>query len=180
MRRARFRPVTVRSRCLLVSGDSILVQKDKDGLYGLPGGRLEYDETIPYCAARELREEAGIEALPQRLVYVVEYVGHKKGRFKHEILFVFLCEGRGRLEPRRKEESITFEWRRPAELRGSFWPEPLVEYLVEDHPEYRVTRFLVFMEDRLHFINTLPPSPPCAIRFFTPWSHEAGVTGEPG
>lgn len=165
--RRRFRPITLRSRCLIVEDGKILVQRDKDGLYSLPGGRLEFDETIPFCAVRELREEAGLQSFPERLVYIIEYVGRKKGKFKHEVLFIFKCDASGEL--RRKEKNIEFEWKRLEELRESFWPEPLLEFLEKDHPDYARTRFLVFMDESLNYINTIDGDPGCAVRFYKPW-----------
>ncbi len=168
--RRRFKPITLRSRCLIVENGKILVQRDKDGLYSLPGGRLEFDETIPFCAVRELREEAGLQSFPERLVYIVEYIGHKKGKFKHEVLFIFKCEASGEL--RKKEKNIDFEWKSLEELSGSFWPEPLLEFLMKDHPGYERTRFLVFMEESLNYINTIEEDPGCIVRFYTPWKGE--------
>lgn len=49
----------------------LLFQRRADfGWWGLPGGVLEIGETLSACAAREAREEAGLEAQPVRLVGV--------------------------------------------------------------------------------------------------------------
>jgi len=145
-------PIITRARCIIVGDRGLLVQRDEDGVYGIPGGRLEFDETLPLCAVRELKEEAGIEVIPQRLVYIVEYLGVKKGKYKHEILYFFKCDYRGDLRP--KSRALTFEWRDPRELRGNFWPEPLIEVIVNDYPTFEKTKFMVFVDGRLSYLNT--------------------------
>ena len=150
----RRKPILVRSRCIVVDDDGmILMQREENGIYSIPGGRLEWNETIPFCAVRELKEEAGIEVNPIRLVYVVEAIYVKRGFSRHELLFYFLCRHEGR--PRSTFQGLEFLWVRPEDVRGVFWPSPLLDRIIEDHPTYPRSYFLVYIDDRLTFINRL-------------------------
>lgn len=150
-------PIIARSRCIIVGDKGLLVQRDRDGIYGLPGGRLEFDETLPLCAVRELREEAGLEVFPSRLVYIVEFLGKKRGRLKHELLYFFKCSYKGVLVE--KSKSLSFEWRKPEELRGAFWPMGLLQFIIEDYPEFNKVRFIVLVNDAVRYMNTLANLP---------------------
>ncbi len=150
----RRKPVLVRSRCIVVDDDGrILMQKEENGVYSIPGGRLEWDETIPFCAVRELREEAGIEVTPKKLVYVVEAIYVKRGFSRHEVLFYFLCSHTG--TPRTSFQGLEFVWLRPEDVDGPFWPQPLLDRIREDHPGYENSYFLVYVDDKLKFINRI-------------------------
>jgi ADP-ribose pyrophosphatase YjhB (NUDIX family) len=46
-------------RCLLFREDTVLVQRDLDGMHVLPGGRREGDESVEQTLRRELLEETG-------------------------------------------------------------------------------------------------------------------------
>lgn len=61
-----------RTRVVVVRGDEILVvmQWVSDGKWSLPGGGIHPSETPIQGAARELREEVGVEAGPQQLKLV--------------------------------------------------------------------------------------------------------------
>jgi 8-oxo-dGTP diphosphatase len=144
--------IRVRARCLIVDEEGrILVQRTPDGLVEVPGGRVEYDEYIPFCLVRELREEAGVEVEPRELVYIVEYRGAKRGKRRHEVLFYFRCRMRG--VPHEKERGLRFEWMSPESLSSErFWPKPLLDYIIEDYPNFDFIRFIAMNDDRVEYI----------------------------
>ncbi|TCJ16059.1 NUDIX hydrolase [Rubrobacter taiwanensis] len=76
-------------------GRVLLVRHAKPGLepyWVLPGGRLEPRETIPECAEREVREEAGLEGRFLEVLYVSEFI--REGRHTVDIT-VRLAAGPG-------------------------------------------------------------------------------------
>lgn len=52
------------------SGNFLTLRRVDDGRYVFPGGKPEVGETLLQCAARELKEECGIEALSLEFKYV--------------------------------------------------------------------------------------------------------------
>lgn len=57
------------SACIRDDAGRLLWQCRADsGWWGLPGGVLELDESLPECVVREVREETGLEVEPTRLV----------------------------------------------------------------------------------------------------------------
>jgi len=59
------------SACIRDESGRVLWQRRADfGWWGLPGGVLELDESLPQCVAREVREETGLEVEPLRLLGV--------------------------------------------------------------------------------------------------------------
>lgn len=145
--------IIIRSRCLLARGDRVLLQRERNGLYSVPGGRVEFLESLPYTVIREMKEEAGISVLPERLVYVVETLNERKGRPRHEILFYFKCSLLSG-EPRRTFKTLVFEWVNPLEVRGMFWPPGMAERIAEDLPDFPRAYYIVHVDSELKFINT--------------------------
>lgn len=68
-------------------GNVLLVEPVYKPNWEIPGGAVEADESPGECAAREVREELGIEVVPGRLL-VVEYQHPEPGRTE-SMMFVF-------------------------------------------------------------------------------------------
>ncbi len=90
------REFLVRSCGILVHGDRVLFQEGDDGLggtqYALPGGHLEFGETLALCTSREIYEETGLNVEADKLVYIHENFYTLKGIETHEIGFYFLVD----------------------------------------------------------------------------------------
>lgn len=86
----------VRACAILIHGDRVLMQEGDDGRggkqYALPGGHLEFGETLALCMSREVYEECGLNVEADKLVYVHENFYSLKGVDTHEIGFYFLVD----------------------------------------------------------------------------------------
>lgn len=73
--------------------DEILLIKDYDGKWALPGGWCEYDRTIMENTVKEAREEAGLDVRPVKLVAAHSNKWHNNPKsFFYITRFFILCE----------------------------------------------------------------------------------------
>lgn len=90
------REFLVRACAILVHGEQVLMQEGDDGRggrqYALPGGHVEFGETLALCLSRELYEETGLNVEADKLVYVHENFYTLKGVETHEIGFYFVVD----------------------------------------------------------------------------------------
>ena len=90
------REFLVRGCGILLHGEAVLMQEATDGRgargYALPGGHLEFGETLAACLSREFYEEARLNVEADKLVYVHENFYRIHGRDTHEIGFYFACD----------------------------------------------------------------------------------------
>jgi ADP-ribose pyrophosphatase YjhB (NUDIX family) len=84
--------VDVRGACF-VDGRVLLVREVTDGLWTLPGGWADVNQSAAECVVREILEESGFETRALKLAAVFDYQksGHP-ARALHNYKMFFLCE----------------------------------------------------------------------------------------
>jgi ADP-ribose pyrophosphatase YjhB (NUDIX family) len=89
--------VDVRSVVLDDQGRILLVQEKSDGLWTLPGGWADPNDSPKDVAAREVREEASLYVQPLRLLALLDRsVQNHKPVFPYHVYKLFiLCEWQG-------------------------------------------------------------------------------------
>jgi len=91
-------------------GRILLVRRGKPpfrGMWALPGGFVEQQETVEAAVVRELKEETGLVARPWKLVGV--YSGPERDPRKPSTSVAFLMRGRVR-KPRGGDDAASAEW----------------------------------------------------------------------
>ena len=118
MRDSMIRPVLCASVAVFRGGKLLIARRTKPPyLWSLPGGAVEWGETLAAAALRELNEETGIEA------EIVGYAGHsevmlknEKGNvFDHFVIVAFAARWRAG-EAKTGPEASAVEWVEPARL----------------------------------------------------------------
>jgi mutator protein MutT len=81
----------------VVEGDTVLLVKRRNppnaGRWGFPGGKIEFGETVHQAAVRELHEEAGLQAVAERVFTAFDVFDHdaRATLQRHFVLIAVLC-----------------------------------------------------------------------------------------
>ena len=62
------------------------------GLWGFPGGKVDYGETLMAAAERELREETRVSARAKRVLTALDAMGQGAAPAHHFVLIAVLCD----------------------------------------------------------------------------------------
>ncbi len=83
----------VRTVAVIIKGNKILVQREKDGTeYALPGGHIKIGETLEDGLLREIKEELGVEIYCKKMLWTEECFFEWNGKKTHNLAFYFLTE----------------------------------------------------------------------------------------
>jgi 8-oxo-dGTP diphosphatase len=107
--------IEVIARGLITGDGQVLLCRDvTKGYLFLPGGHVEFGEAAAAALARELDEEAGLQATVGGLLLADEGVFEQGGRTRHELNLVFHVEHIDGIEPgvpvQSREADIAFDW----------------------------------------------------------------------
>jgi ADP-ribose pyrophosphatase YjhB (NUDIX family) len=108
------RPVLAASVAVLREGRILLAMRGKppsEGLFSLPGGKVEIGETLGEAALRELREEVGVEAKLIGLIAPVEFIERdEKGHIRHHVVIAAHAARWVSGEPQTGPEAKEIRW----------------------------------------------------------------------
>jgi 8-oxo-dGTP diphosphatase len=95
---------------VLVDHDRLLLVRrgrpPAQGLWSVPGGRVEHGETLVEAVVRELREETGLEGVCGPLI---DWAEHFEGEF-HSIVFDFEVTLVGEDDPVHGDDAVDARW----------------------------------------------------------------------
>lgn len=127
--------VLARGVCIK-EGKILVCQTKGDKNTYLPGGHVEFEETVKEALRREIDEELGVDSTVGRFLGAVEHTFDQKGEVHCEInlLFELSCEALDiSRSPESQEEYIEFHWVVIEDL-ATFKLEPAV--LIEKLPQW--------------------------------------------
>lgn len=106
------------SRAAIIREGKMLLVRERDGLWAMPGGWVDVDQTIASNLVKEAREEAGVDVEPGRLVALHEYSRRNCTRpYPYHIIKAFvLCEAKGEPSLTQNIETCEIGWFAPDAL----------------------------------------------------------------
>lgn len=78
------------SRGVIIEGNKILLVQEKDGLWSLPGGWIDANQTVATNVVKEVREEAGLFVEPMRVLALLDRNSHRNDSFPYNVCRVFV------------------------------------------------------------------------------------------
>ena len=84
------------TRAAIFQDGKILLVRENTGRWSLPGGWVDVDLSVGENAVKEVREEAGLEVIPERIIAVQDREKHNQPPYAYKVCKVFvLCRSVG-------------------------------------------------------------------------------------
>ncbi len=107
------RPVVAVRIIVRNAAGCVLIIRRPGGQWCLPGGKVDYGQTVAEAVAAELREETGLEAAWQGFLFYQDSLPLQPGSM-HCINLYFECRVTG--QPRTTEEALELAWVGPRDI----------------------------------------------------------------
>jgi ADP-ribose pyrophosphatase YjhB (NUDIX family) len=135
-------------RALIMKDGKILICQTKGrDYYFLPGGHIEFGETMQEALSRELTEETGARVTSSRFVGGIENLFDQEGEPRHEVSFVFEVEI-DLDEIASKEEHISFSWTTMEEfINMNIVPPALKDAIIR----WTAEKEIFFIEEKMKY-----------------------------
>ena len=86
----------VDTRAAVFQNGKLLLVKERDGLWSLPGGWCEFNLSPMENVVKETKEEAGLDVVPVRLIAAQDRAKHNQPAYPYGVVKLFyLCESKG-------------------------------------------------------------------------------------
>lgn len=81
------------TRAVIFKDDKILLVKENNGTWSLPGGWVDVLESVASNTVKETKEETGLDVIPKRIIAIQDRNKHNKPIYAYGICKIFvLCE----------------------------------------------------------------------------------------
>jgi 8-oxo-dGTP diphosphatase len=125
-------PVVGVGGVVIHDGRVLLIQRGKEPLKGawvIPGGTVEWGESLTAALIREMREETGLVVRPGKLLVAFDRIaGSAENATYHYVILDYLCEWiEG--EPVAGSDAAAVAWARPQDLATLGAPEKVTEVI---------------------------------------------------
>mgnify|MGYP001664166537 FL=1 len=91
-----FQTPKIDTRAAIFNNDKILLVKELDGKWSLPGGWVDVNQSIYSNIIKEVKEEAGLNVIPKKIIAAQDRNKHNYPVYAYGICKVFiLCENNG-------------------------------------------------------------------------------------
>ncbi|TCP92187.1 ADP-ribose pyrophosphatase YjhB (NUDIX family) [Cricetibacter osteomyelitidis] len=78
------------TRAAIFQGGKILLVQENDGLWSLPGGWVDVFESLASNTIKEVKEEAGLDVIPERVIALHDRIRHNPKPFPYGIIKTFI------------------------------------------------------------------------------------------
>ena len=116
-------------RAAIIEGDKILLVKENDGRWSMPGGWVDVDLSVKENTIKEVKEEAGLDVTADRIIAVQDRAKHNLPLYAYGVCKVFVqCSVTGgRFEPNIETSEYRY-----------FAPDGLPELAAEKNTEEQI------------------------------------------